>query len=472
MFAGAFRAVACALILFSWVYAEGAPASQPASQPASARSTVATSRVERELKRLRQLVEDLTERVEEAEQADATPTQQRRLNIYGFLDVTLHKFFPESGSFFEGVAYDTLTFLMNRINLYVDSQMTSTLRALVELRFSFSPLGRVNQYGRVLEPPFDTGNGPFLRENTTVLNNFNSNEFRLGGVVIERAYFTWRPHEAFGVMAGRYLTPVGIWNVDHGSPVIIPVRAPYVALSQSLPLAQTGLQVFGRVHFSDRQRGDYAFTVSNGRGPMESVYDLDNNKALGLRLRWSFTGDRVKLALGGYGYWGRYTDYEVNIIELGALLKPTFEQTTTVEFDEILGAVDLKLEGYGWLFQSEAMVSHRKYAVGTGAVDGSDVIDQFMAYWLLAYELPLKRWIGDRRMRPFLMIEYGRVDERPLSTMDSSIYQNGVAVVWGLNFQPNPWLTAKVEGMWAQLLSDLVGEPQMWSLSMQTAVAF
>ncbi len=90
---------------------------------------------------------------------------------------------------------------------------------------------------------------------------------------------------------------------------------------------------------------DYALTVSNGRGPMDTIYDLDDNKGLGLRLKMTYEGSDVLASLGGYGYYGDYTDLK-KVIES---LTPQFRvrQEITESYSEIVGALDLLIEFYG-----------------------------------------------------------------------------------------------------------------------------
>jgi hypothetical protein len=64
-----------------------------------------------------------------------------------------------------------------------------------------------------------------------------------GGVEIERAWLEYSAHPLFTIRGGQWLTPYGIWIVDHGSPVIIGVRRPFVVGEALIPERQTGVQI-------------------------------------------------------------------------------------------------------------------------------------------------------------------------------------------------------------------------------------
>jgi hypothetical protein len=113
--------------------------------------------------------------------------------------------------------------------------------------------------------------------------------------------------------------------------------------------------VHGRVFPSDRTLFDYAFTVSNGRGPIEEVYDLDNNKGLGLRLRLGYDGSKFDFEIGTYGYMGKYTDKKVTWNIMG------FAEVDTESYDEYTGTASLLIKFYGVRLQSEFVRSLIKY---------------------------------------------------------------------------------------------------------------
>ncbi|MCP4677427.1 MAG: hypothetical protein GY854_18310 [Deltaproteobacteria bacterium] len=364
-----------------------------------------------------------------------TGDTEDRFSIYGFFDLTFVKDFPDKNSVMTGLDPAKTSFLMSNLNIYFKSQMTDTLSALVELRFTFLPLGHETS----LEME---GMTEYERVDTTVLQANPYKEQRLGGVAIERAHLTWQPADFFGVVAGYFLTPYGIWNIDHGTPTLIAVREPYMQWARIMPLTQLGLQLFGRAYPTSRLYFDYAFTVSNGRGPMDTVHDLDENKALGLRLRLSYEGKNVGAGLGGYGYYGKYTDIKKVI----TAIQPAFhvEQEVTAGYDELIGALDLLVEIYGVRLQGEFIRrliqyserAERSHLSGMGGYQPNYITIAF--YGILAWELPLSKWLGDMKLTPYVEVDYNDRD-------DSIPDNDSIMILGGLNFKPSPFVTLKAE---------------------------
>lgn len=67
----------------------------------------------------------------------------------------------------------------------------------------------------------------------------------LGRIQIERAWLEYSAHSLLTIRAGQGLTPVGIWNVDRGTPTIIPPSRPYVIGIGMFPTRQTGFELYG-----------------------------------------------------------------------------------------------------------------------------------------------------------------------------------------------------------------------------------
>ncbi len=405
---------------------------------------------------------------------------EKRFQFWGFFDLTFSRYFYPDDAAYNMFITKQPTFLMSNVNLYFASQMTETLSALVETRFSFMPHGHETSYE--IE-----GVSEYERTDTTVLDPFTSAFYRQHGVTLERVHLTWAPADWFNVLAGRYLTPYGIWNVDHGSPVVIPIRVPYLQLREMVPLSQTGLQVRGRLFPLADLYFDYAVTFSNGRGPMDEVHDLDSNKGAGLRLRLEYDGDPVRVAAGGYGYYGKVSDTrEVVTMELtdegqldtSAELPIRDQVVTTSRYDEVVASADLLVELFGVRLQGEYV--WRRWDVSKPKVrdeaatmfDGGQPGDAYYApgfigwgvYGMLAYELPLQRWIAPVRITPYILCEVNRHD-------DTLEYQNLTTFIGGLNVKPSPYVTLKLEGGIAVPQEDYLGGT-LKSVAAQLAVSF
>jgi len=182
---------------------------------------------------------------------------------------------------------------------------------------------------------------------------------RWGGIVIERAYLEYLAHPLFNVRLGHFLTPYGIWNVDHGSPVIIGTRPPYIVAEQLLPKSQTGIEIYGTYHLDPVKLG-YHLTLSNGRGPVDTYQDFNDNKAIGGRLFARADTPVGAITLGVSGYTGRYSDRTQELVT-----SPegdfSFAWPLVLDYNERSLAGDLKWEWAGLLVQGELLMNDLVY---------------------------------------------------------------------------------------------------------------
>ncbi len=367
------------------------------------------------------------------------------------------------------------SFYMLSANLYALSQITRNLKVLMELKFTYQPHG--DNTGN--EAYFRSGDTltlvdgtRYVRTNSQIYSPLDGTRSRLGGVGIERLHIDYRIADWLQIRVGRFLTPYGIWNIDHGSPVVIPASVPFMQRMALMPLAQTGIQLGGRYFFTDRLHLDYAVTITNGRGPMDEVGDVDDMFAYGVRLRLVYEGAKMKFALGGYGYYGRLKDEQEHVIIDVAADSVATGFKTTDHKDEFVVSADLLLQFYGVRLQAEYVYAYTRYLSPTvldssasfGAVTGvsSGVMPNYYshgAYLLLAYTLPLRKWLGGMKLTPFVSYEFNlQYDFRNPTTM----------VTAGLNFRPLPALVFKAQ--WEGLYADRLGNFN--SAILQMAVAF
>lgn len=417
-----------------------------------------------------------------AEESAAAQSFERQLSIYGFYDVTFQKMFTESDSGLKNVFGDlSSTFTQYNLNLYIGTQITQQLSSLVELRFSFLPAGNListETYAQVGNQQVKVSN--YQVQNTTVHHSMSQQFFRQGGVGIERVHLTYNFNDAFNIIAGKFLTPYGIWNIDHGSTVVLPISLPYTQLAALIPLSQLGVQAYGRFFPSDETFIDYAFTVSNGRGPYDEYKDINENKAVGLRLRGKYEGTNGSIALGGYGYYGTYRDNKIKTILDTATGSLKSESITTEEYDETALSADILINYLGISLQGEFIFRRVMYDVGY-PIDPrfaqSERLDASLTnyitpsyigkggYGMLSYVLPLKKWLGATQVIPYFFAEQ-------ISLNDLDEFQQYRMIRCGLDVRPNSALTLKVEGGTAMPLHDKFGLGNLKAISAQAAMNF
>jgi hypothetical protein len=419
--------------------------------------------------------------------------------VFGFMDLSFTKVWPpfeDAGLFAYTPRHST--FHQSNINVYLQSEMTPTMETLLEVRFTYMPNGSVSYMPQRIY--LSGAEAPQAQPEYTVVNT-NVNELyggnvNLGGIVIERAQFDWKPRDWFKVRFGRYLTPFGIWNEDHASTVIIPSAEPFVISHNYLPTAQTGLMAFGSVFPTDFMGIDYAVTFSNGRGPFSEFYDLDENKALGLRAKMSFSGRDWHVKAGTYGYMGKYTDTEQEVrvylnyqnasvatqdLRYDRNVDHPFSvnETVTEKYRELIISADLEINYRGLQLFSEYVSRKVEYIIPTPEDDslaffiGADpTLDTFKgdfvgqaAYVLLAWELPLRKWLKTVRITPYVGYDFLRPnDSRDYDQMD--MFQ------FGLNVKPSSFVTLKTSAYAVLPKNDLVIGGDYWYWTNSLAVSF
>ncbi len=412
------------------------------------------------------------------------------LSLYGFFDVEFVKHFQADDSLSNLSIPAKSSFLISNITLFLLSQPTETLSALLELRFSFLPHGQEKEIETAIyvdgqQVPVE---GKYVRVDTTVTDPFNSLMFKQGGVSIERVHLTYAPFEWLKILVGRYLTPYGIWNIDHGSPIVLPIQLPFMQMREMVPLAQTGIQVMGRFFVaSDTVVFDYAVTLSNGRGDLDAIYDVNENKAVGLRLKLSYEGEKLKLSAGGYGYYGVTTDIEkVMVMHMNSdmTLDESLDRPMRVlvndigSWDDYILSADFLLEFAGVKLQSEYIwnrKSMQKHAIEppdwtvVKGISASDTVYYASSvgnavYVLLGYELPLHEWIAPVLLTPYVMYEYTEyADTAPHGNID--FYRGG------LNVKPSQYVVLKAEFAYGVPHHKIYAENNK-SLLVQMAVSF
>ena len=385
-----------------------------------------------------------------------------KLEMYGFADFSyLHAFGSQANLSKQYVgAYPS--FYVGHLNLYMASTLGASWRALAEVRFTYSPTGDDNT---------QAPDGTFPVPDTTATDYAEvQRTFQWGGIEIQRAWIEYQPFDFLAIRAGEWLTPYGYWNDDHGSPTIITVHKPFPIGDEMFPQHQTGLIVLGKYFVGPTALG-YALTLSNGRGPYDTIRDLDNNKAVGGRV-YVESSAFGNLTVGADAYRGRYTAstkrYRVDTSgpEPAALIY----RTTDSAYDELSLGADLRWIYGGLHVQGEFMMNEAAYDDRyRPRTVGFDPRPTFVAdyrriggYLLLGYRT---KWLN---LMPYVMAEHSSY-----TNMDFA------PPVWaysaGVNIRPTPNVVLKAETTNAHYLgvgSTGLGKDDLTYFGSQVAWAF
>jgi hypothetical protein len=270
--------------------------------------------------------------------------------------------------------------------------------------------------------------------------------------------------------AGQYLTPYGIWNVDHGSPTIIAVQRPFIIGQQLFPERQTGIEILGQLDASAQHSFGYHLTLSNGTGPASAYRDLDGNKAVAGRAWWRFDGFG-ELRVGTSAYYGRDTAATQVPGPASDGMHIKYTEHIQSSYDVLSLAGDLKWTYGGLLVQGEVVTQQRKYLEShrTGALN--PLLGRYLApndklswgvYGLIGYRF---EWYG---MMPYLLVQSLETNDVGTSGMLSII-------AWhvGLNVRPIDALVLKLEYLEGHFPEDfIVGGKPARLLQAQIAWAF
>jgi hypothetical protein len=322
------------------------------------------------------------------ESVTAPEEQEAQLRVYGFADVGLQRIWTDKElAVLEGQTNE-LTFVLGNVNLYFDAHPWKDWRFLTELRFGLFPDDGVPR------PAGSVSFDPAIR--TTISDPTGSSGgftiLKWAGVYPQRAHIDWTPSDLFNLRVGLFLTPYGIWNVDHGTPTRIMASEPLISAAQLVPNQLLGVETFGTTPALPWTVG-YHLHVSNGR--TVGQVDLTDNKALGGRV-FASTRDPFPIKLGVSGYWGSSEDAEHTV---------TGSRSTKFAFTEYSVAGDLSLDIGALRIRSELVVNWTIYKDG----ERQELLGLKMAdtmrlgtYIVFAYRLP---WLG---LEPLAMLEWLR----------------------------------------------------------------
>jgi hypothetical protein len=365
-------------------------------------------------------------------EAGAEASDTPKLELYGFIDFTYTKNLDGPD-----VPYDKFphfgSFAVGNINLYAASDLTHGWRSLLEVRLLYLPHGSDGAF---------SPNGSISRTDTNV-GDYNDTQrlLRWGGIEIERVFLEYQAKDWLAVKLGQFLTPYGIWNIDHGSPTVIPVRRPFVIGESLFPERQTGIEAHGAFLTGKTSLG-YHVSFSNGKGPLDAYLDLDDNNAVGGRLLLRNT-NLGSFTLGASAFYGKYTDRSKAYATEPGVTPPLLETVDEIveQYDELSFGGDARWEYDNFLAQAEVIVNQRNYNDPYRRVDGGGIVADELnvgGYALMGYRTP---WLG---IMPYTMAE-------SYNFAINTLLPPTVTTTTGLNIQPHPNVVFKLQYGYAQI---------------------
>jgi len=317
---------------------------------------------------------------------------------------------------------------LGNVNLYVDANPTENWRVLTELRFTSYP------NDSLARPAFPAFSQPEQRTNTTVFD-INSpdpgwNAVNWGGIVMQQAWVQGTYTDWLAVRVGYWLTPFGIWNIDHGTPTLIGLTPPSFTGGRFYPRNQLGIQAIGHVA-SRAWTFNYTAYISNGKN--YGNLDPTDDKAFGLRLS-AQTMRPFPMTFGLAGYTGRYSQIVTNA---GPTAYTDVYNTEVIAYRQWDVGADVSLDIDAFRFRTELAVERVDYEAGkyesSANVPGTYMPNRLTWGWytIAAYQLP---WFG---LEPYISGELYRFPT-PLS---EDIAVPGV----GLNIHVNTEVQVKTQ---------------------------
>jgi hypothetical protein len=403
---------------------DGSP-SQPAISDKSIRATPESNE---EVKKLREELDRLRAEFDLSRStSDTAETYQRTIELYGFMDMGFQKLWAANNAAILGTGTTRAgTFVLGNINLYIDANPTQNWRALTELRLTNYPNGS-------LDSPGVPGLNQAEQRTNTAIYDVNSpdpgwNTVNWGSIVLEQAWIQGTLNDWFGVRVGYWLTPFGIWNIDHGTPTLIGLTPPAFTRGRFYPQHQLGVQAIGHVT-SQAWTFNYTAYISNGK--TSGNLDPTDDKAFGLRLS-AQTMRPFPMTFGLAGYTGRYSQQVTNAVPPALLQLSTQEVVAYRQWD--VGA-DVSLDIKAFRFRTELAVERVDYDPGKAELSWN--IPGYYApnrltwgsYTIAAYQLP---WLG---LEPYVSCELYRFP----SVLSEDIAVPGV----GLNIHFNTEVQVK-----------------------------
>ncbi|MGL1937028.1 MAG: hypothetical protein OCD01_18520 [Fibrobacterales bacterium] len=316
--------------------------------------------------------------------------QEQKFNVYGFFDL----------NYYQNLSMDNNTFLNNgafkekepdiyigNVNVYFDFNPNPDSRVLVEVGLLRSLADKQGDISNELIDEIMINGAPAPAGNQALFEGVVAKEGteddKFGGVSLYRAWAEYSYSDNVNIRAGKFITPAGIWNVDHGSPVLTTIAQPkQTSFIPLFPESQTGLMLWGTQFAGDFDiaYNAYMTTGRKDEGGNPRIQDENDPEKLGdfgYGGHASFSGEiEAEFSLGTSIYSGAIRNrntiaetYGISVTattpEEAAALPATltaealngentyYKDVETQSFRELVVGFDAKAQYKGATFQAE-----------------------------------------------------------------------------------------------------------------------
>lgn len=403
----------------------------------------------------------------------------RKFDVYGFMDLSLTKLFVDDSHILWSTGRnDLLGLWLSHFNIYGDWRPAPGFRVLSEVRVAAYPDGTGAQVGTVVKTNIHI-DGYNVDTTTVYIKDYpvpavdntveddHDGPTKWGSIVLERAWMEYQFGPKFAVRAGKFITPAGIWNVDHGSPVILTARQPYQTnVFRMFPRSQVGVSVYGAL-FAGNADVNYEAYVSGGRE--ELSFDEITDVAGGANIKATLpllTESQISI----YGYTGmrenrepwRHIDIDVDVepqlrLYLDSLGRPQVDTPATAAATDSLirqvaeqKGMEMDNHTYGYTVTSQArevcLGISGKFALKGLSLQGefnyqqqrnqlrNDALTHVLGYYgLLSYRIAAAKNLS---ITPYVMAERLRgidTPNNPQYLFDGTFLDGFVTVLGGVN---------------------------------------
>ena len=295
---------------------------------------------------------------------------------------------------------------------------------------------------------------------------------------IERMHIDIHPTDYFKVKLGKFLTPFGIWNVDHGAPTLPTINLPSMfGLFRLVPYDQTGIEISGIIPIKSSNFG-YSVYVGNGQNNRDEQLNLDHNFSTGARVfistRKLFSLIDLTYGLSGYTGQATFIDQQILVYKNPSadaavdVFDPHYATYTENSF-KYDGATDIRLKVFNLEIIGELFYSYVKDNTYIGDPNKPD------QSW---GKIPNHHWLSYYVYAGWTFFDfatlYGRYDFGKQINNDyikyvynSSKYKEYVG---GIRLRPYPFLVWKFETSYRPKFDDFyLGDTTIYATSISVA---